>query len=405
MRALPRGLAPASRRQHAQAIARVMALAAYPARVIARSPIPRGFVPPQRSSKAKAYLYPSEDAALLACAEVPLGARILYGVLAREGMRAGEARALTWGDVDLERGSIRLDTNKTDDPRAWSLSVGVQQALLRWKTIVDSGRPDRRREFSESHYGTAADAAPSSPVFLLEETDWTHAAALLRGHLQTAGVGRAELFEASSARLRVRLHDLRGTFVTLALAAGRTETWVADRTGHKSSVMINAYRRSARTAAELRLGELAPLNEAIPELAPEVAPERAARRGSRVRRGRVDLGESRPGRAGGIGIRRRLKSALDRRVWAPVSENPADLEPSEAASQRGARVAAPSEAPAAFSENPRRDAVASLGPLLARCALAGDTAAARALERALRELLERSGEGAEVVDLATRRKG
>ena len=63
-----------------------------------------------------------------------------------------------------------------------------------------------------------------------------------------------------------------------ALANGRTETWVADRTGHKSSQMINAYRRAARTAAELRLGELVPLVEAIPELAEaaEAAPPRVS---------------------------------------------------------------------------------------------------------------------------------
>ena len=63
--------------------------------------------------------------------------------------------------------------------------------------------------------------------------------------------------------VRIRVHDLRGTFVTLSLANGRTEAWVADRTGHRSSVMINRYRRAARTATEPGLGLLAPLNEAM----------------------------------------------------------------------------------------------------------------------------------------------
>ncbi len=61
----------------------------------------------------------------------------------------------------------------------------------------------------------------------------------------------------------IRVHDLRGTFVTLALASGKTETWVADRTGHKSSIMINRYRRAARSASELGLGLLAPLDTAL----------------------------------------------------------------------------------------------------------------------------------------------
>ena len=43
-------------------------------------------------------------------------------------------------------------------------------------------------------------------------------------------------------------------------------TWVADRTGHHSSQMIYRYRRVARTLAELNVGPLTPLVEAIPEL-------------------------------------------------------------------------------------------------------------------------------------------
>jgi hypothetical protein len=46
---------------------------------------------------------------------------------------------------------------------------------------------------------------------------------------------------------------------------------VQDRTGHKSSDMVNRYRRSARSAQELELGTLHPLDQAIPELAPETS--------------------------------------------------------------------------------------------------------------------------------------
>ncbi len=258
MRSLPK-MERATRRQYAQAIARVLTLAAYPARVIPRSPLPRGFVPPVRASKAKSYLYPAEDRALLACAAVPLGVRLLYGFLAREGMRAGEAGALQWRDVDFVVGTVRLDTNKTDDPRAWPLDAGVLRALARWHEL--RGAP----EAEELVFGGL-------------DFDWGHAARAFRGHLEAAGVTRPDLFEKSAARLRVRLHDLRGTFVTLSLANGRTETWVADRTGHKSSVMINAYRRAARTAAELGLGGLDALDVAIPELGGPSGGERAAER-------------------------------------------------------------------------------------------------------------------------------
>src|SRR5436305_11394644 len=72
---------------------------------------------------------------------------------------------------------------------------------------------------------------------------------------------------AQKERMQIRVHDLRGTFVTLALANGKSESWISDRTGHRSSQMIARYKRNARTFAELHLGTLAALNAAIPELA------------------------------------------------------------------------------------------------------------------------------------------
>jgi len=77
---------------------------------------------------------------------------------------------------------------------------------------------------------------------------------------------RAELYEQTDVRRRIRVHDLRATFVTVSLANGASESWVADRTGHRSCIMINRYRRAARTFAELGVGTLLPLADAIPEL-------------------------------------------------------------------------------------------------------------------------------------------
>lgn len=240
MAALPKGLSSATRRQYAQIIARLLALAVYPLKLIKVSPLPRGFLPKVRRTKATAWLYPAEDARLLACTTVPIWRRVFYGFLAREGLRAGEALALTWRDLDLDAGTVRLDTNKTDDPRAWALSDGVAVALARF-------RPET--------------AEPGDLVFNVLNAG--RLAESFRTDLESAKVDRAELFERTKARQPIRLHDLRATFVTLALATGKSEAWVSDRTGHRSSVMIQGYRRAARTAAELKLGSLAPLEQAI----------------------------------------------------------------------------------------------------------------------------------------------
>ncbi len=249
---LPEHLSPSTRRHVAQCVRRILGLAVYPARHRSDSPIPKGWLPKVRSTIAFTHLYPDEDRALLACPAAALVRRLFFGVLAREGLRREELASLRWQDVDLDRGVIRLDVNKTDDPRAWALDAGVVRALVAWR--------ERYR----------ADAEPSEPI--LGERGCAlyveKMAASLRSDLTLAGVKREALFERTTARRPIRVHDLRATFVTVSLANGRTETWVADRTGHKSSAMINRYRRAARTWAELDHGPLSPLDECIPELRP-----------------------------------------------------------------------------------------------------------------------------------------
>ena len=253
MRRLPEKLAPKTRRNVGQLITRIFAMAVYPLRLIERSPIPAGFVPKASTHKALAYLYPDEDRRLMACKALPLEYRLLWGVLAREGMREGEALALTWADMDLDRGAVRLEKNKTDDPRAWALNAGVVAALRAYR--------ERYR----------ANAEPTDPV-LVDPLGRPHSphgmADLLRAHLMEIGLvrERPELFTSTAERRRIRVHDLRGTFVTISLANGKSESWISDRTGHRSSQMISRYKRTARTFAELELGAVAPLHEAIAEL-------------------------------------------------------------------------------------------------------------------------------------------
>ena len=145
VRALPsEGFTSASRRQVLQSINRLLGIAAYPAKLIAANPLPRGFLPKVGKGRSKTYLYPSEDAQLMACREVPLLDRVFYGLLVREGLRVGEATALTWGDLDLERGVINLEETKTDESRTWALDGSVTEALRRWKKWVGRAAKDSR---------------------------------------------------------------------------------------------------------------------------------------------------------------------------------------------------------------------------------------------------------------------
>lgn len=187
----------------------------------------------------------------MSCTAVPLIERLFYGFQVRESLRVSETLGLDWHDFDLDRSIISLDENKTDDPRWWALSADVAEALRRY-----------RKRF-------APRAKPSDLVFVVSEKKVLDRFALaenLRSYLKLAGITRPQLFENNAVRQQLRAHDLRATFVTVSLALGRTEAWITDRTGHSSSQMIYRYKRAARSHAELNLGPLKPLQDAIPEL-------------------------------------------------------------------------------------------------------------------------------------------
>ncbi|HVW26875.1 MAG TPA: site-specific integrase [Polyangiaceae bacterium] len=248
---------PAGSRRHvALLVHRIAVLATYPGKYLSACPLPKGWLPSPSKGKAKTFVYPAEDAAMMRVTDFPLVLRLLIGFINREGCRPAEAGSVEWTDLDLIHGTINLDVNKTDDARSWVLDTSTAEALRRWKKIAPTSRyvfpppalPQARRE---------ADA-PFAVGQLPRQ---------LRELLGKAGVVRTELFVQTERRQRIRAQDLRASFITVSLALGKSETWVADRTGHTSSVMINRYRRKARQVAQLNLGPFLPLHEIVPELA------------------------------------------------------------------------------------------------------------------------------------------
>lgn len=273
MRELPAGLSRARRRHVAQAMHRLFKIAVYPAKILKASPLPPGFLPKLGGGRAKQFLYPDEDRSLMACTTVPLADRLFYGMLAREGMRFSEGRDLEWSDVDLERGMVRLDENKTEDPRGWALSPGVLDCLQRWRAQHPASK------------GPFDDVVRHHPAQRFREE-----------HLRLAGVTRPALFESTAVRRPIVVHDLRATFVTVALANGKTETWVQDRTGHKSTLMIARYRRDARALAELDLGPLSALDEVLVwRENPQPDQQRTSKRGGGKVNGSTDKVQEKPG--------------------------------------------------------------------------------------------------------------
>jgi len=245
MKALPPELSGSTRRHVAQTMNRVLKMAMYPLRAITANPLPSGWMPRLGATKKQEMIHTDEHDTYLARSEVPLMSRLFAGFLAREGMRHDEGEQLTWSDFDLKRGLVRLDENKTDEPRTWALRPGVARALthiyeLRGKPggdkLVFSKDGKARLRWRPDEY---------------------------RDELKVCGITRPELFTGTSVTRPTGFHGLRALFITEALARGESEAWVTDRSGHKSSQMVAHYRRRARTFKEAGMPFLAPLDVAL----------------------------------------------------------------------------------------------------------------------------------------------
>ena len=253
MRAVPITLSRSTRKQVLQQMKFVAGIAVWPLGLITINPLAAIEAKAGKDARVRGFIYPNEDAAMLACVENPIALRMAFGFQTREGMRREEVATLEWKDVDLRHGVVRLDENKTDEPREWPLDPGVAEALRRWRKM----NPEARYVFGG--------AAPLSLPRLADD---------LRACLKRAGVERErpELFEGTDRRMRVGTHDLRASFVTIASAQGRNERWISRRTGHKSHSMIATYQRAAEGLGEGEAVKLVPLVDAVPELADLVAP-------------------------------------------------------------------------------------------------------------------------------------
>jgi hypothetical protein len=285
-----------------------------------------------------------------------------------------------------------LDHNKTRLPRTWALGADVVRALARWRELRGDEDP---RVFNLARVNNEAET--------------------FRVHLRLAGVDRPELFKTTTARKHVVAHSTRNSFITLALASGRTETWVADRTGHTSSVTINLYRQAARTAEELRLGWFAPLDTAIPELAKgadalsgshgggtESQTNRKRNRGKELHESSKRQVQKRNPFHGGP----RLDTSCRRVAHAFTNPNQHDLSESDDAGNVGSvpcSGAVCCSLPPFAVTGDRAQLVAQLAGSVASLATAGDLAGARVAADAMRRLLE-GGDGALVVDIGAERR-
>jgi integrase len=254
-------LSAGSRNHVGNVLKRLFRLAHEECELIPENPLRDWRSPPKNPEKQGAYLYPTEEASLMACQKVPVVRRVLFGFAAREGIRRGRIVRLQWPKLQLTgfgRKGVAIVPGKPNKPGVhWVLDEGTAEALRRWRRIC----PSTTWVFPAEALPGYVRRRAGSHLYV------HHFARDLRDALKTAGVTRPELFDPDDGFKHIVGHDLRATYVTLARANGESDATIRQRTRHSTTGMIDKYDHAVGIFTELNCGLLVPLHEAIPELA------------------------------------------------------------------------------------------------------------------------------------------
>ena len=157
---------------------------------------------------------------------------------AMTGMRRGEVLGLRWEDVDLERGRASVQQTLVSVAYKVQLSepktkAGKRSVPLEGRTVA-ALRSWRARQAAERlEWGPAWDDQGRGLVFTREDGEWVHPDRFTQ---------MFDLAVKRSGLRRIRLHDVRHTFASLALQAGVSPKVVSEILGHANiGITLDTY--------------------------------------------------------------------------------------------------------------------------------------------------------------------
>jgi integrase len=198
------------------------------------------------------WLYPVEFTALVSCKALPLEVRRLYALATYLFLRGGELKALTWPDVDIERGIISVRRSYDHATGRIKQTKTGNKGMRRFAV-----EPELLPLLRAMHF----DANGEGPVVKMRQQKWW--AADLRRHLGLAGITREALFDTDETRKRLRFHDLRGTGLTWMAIRGDDPLKIQQRAGHRTFEMTQKYIRTAEAVGEVIGAVFPPLPESL----------------------------------------------------------------------------------------------------------------------------------------------
>jgi integrase len=160
----------------------------------------------------------------------------VWTFLALTGCRRGEALGLTWDDVDLRGSRVTICRTITAVDhvihRSSSTKTNKGRTIRLQPELVAALKAQRRRQ-AEERLLLGEGYADEGLVFAQVDGRPLHP-----DHFSREFDRRVK----RSGLARIRLHDLRHTYATLALAAGTPAKVVADRLGHSSvTITLDTY--------------------------------------------------------------------------------------------------------------------------------------------------------------------
>ena len=171
--------------------------------------------------------------AVLAVADDEWRSMILFGLYT--GQRIGDIARLTWANVDLDKGQIRLITQKTGAPLLIPMAAPLREH------IECLPAPDARPDLAPLHSRACAlvEKQGKSGTLSNQFADLLALAGLRvkKSHRATTGEGRAGRHETET----LSFHSLRHTAVTLLKEAGIPAAVVQKLIGHESAQISELY--------------------------------------------------------------------------------------------------------------------------------------------------------------------
>jgi len=168
----------------------------------------------------------------------------VFALALETGLRRGDLLALTWHQVDLGAGWIRLVTSKRREPAVIAISSRCRAALedLRDRPRHEEGAPASfRRRRADRPVCVDLEGEPFSVT-------------TIRRYFATAK-------ELAGITRRLRFHDLRHTFASDLVTAGIPEAWIRKAMGQRDD---RSLRRYAKTRDEGLKAIAAALDRKLP---------------------------------------------------------------------------------------------------------------------------------------------